>query len=106
MILDEASSALDSKTEALIQGEVANRFANTTTLVIAHRLSTIVNSNEILVLEKGMVMERGTHAQLLKIPNGIYAKMWRLQTSIDTDSDHSDPGKGAALTVEQSGNRK
>lgn len=105
MILDEASSALDSKTEAIMQGEVARRFENTTTLIIAHRLSTIVHSNEILVLEEGMVKERGTHAQLLNIPKGIYANMWRLQTSIDADCDSSESGKDAPLATDENQNR-
>jgi len=78
VIFDEATSALDSANERAIQGELRTAAANKTTLVIAHRLSTVVDAHEILVLEQGTVVERGTHAQLLAA-NGRYASMWALQ---------------------------
>ena len=82
VIFDEATSALDSANERAIQAELRTAAANKTTLVIAHRLSTVVDAHEILVLEHGTVLERGTHAQLLAA-NGRYAQMWALQQQSD-----------------------
>jgi len=78
VIFDEATSALDSANERAIQAELRTAAANKTTLVIAHRLSTVVDAHEILVLEHGHIIERGTHAELLAA-NGRYAGMWALQ---------------------------
>jgi ATP-binding cassette subfamily B protein len=78
VIFDEATSALDSANERAIQAELASASRNKTTLVIAHRLSTVVDAHEILVLEAGVIVERGTHAQLLAL-GGRYAQMWALQ---------------------------
>jgi ATP-binding cassette, subfamily B, heavy metal transporter len=78
LVLDEATSALDSHTERDIQDELDRVAFNRTTLVIAHRLSTIVGADEILVLDQGEIVERGTHAQLLA-HNGLYASMWNRQ---------------------------
>ncbi len=78
LIFDEATSALDSRSEKLIQAELAEISRERTTLVIAHRLSTIVDADEILVLEAGRIVERGRHAALLAA-GGAYARMWRLQ---------------------------
>jgi len=80
MIFDEATSALDSGNERAIQSELRSAAANKTTLVIAHRLSTVVDAHEILVLEHGHIVERGSHAQLLQ-QGGAYARMWALQQS-------------------------
>jgi ATP-binding cassette subfamily B protein len=80
MIFDEATSALDSANERAIQAELRSAAANKTTLVIAHRLSTVVDAHEILVLEHGHIVERGSHAQLLAL-GGTYARMWALQQS-------------------------
>jgi ATP-binding cassette subfamily B protein len=80
VIFDEATSALDSANERAIQAELKSAAANKTTLVIAHRLSTVVDAHEILVLEHGHIVERGTHAQLLA-QGGTYASMWALQQS-------------------------
>ncbi len=82
MVLDEATSALDSATERAIQAELRQVAANKTTLVIAHRLSTVVDAHEILVLDQGRVVERGTHESLLA-RQGQYAEMWALQQSRD-----------------------
>jgi ATP-binding cassette subfamily B protein len=80
LIFDEATSALDSRTEKAIQAELAHIATNRTTLIIAHRLSTIVDADEILVLEQGRVIERGSHRDLLA-RDGSYARMWELQQS-------------------------
>jgi len=78
LVFDEATSALDSANERAIQAELAAVGQGKTVLVIAHRLSTIVHAHEILVMEQGRIIERGTHPQLLAA-NGRYAQMWRLQ---------------------------
>jgi ATP-binding cassette subfamily B protein len=80
LIFDEATSALDSANERAIQAELQSVAQNKTTLVIAHRLSTVVDAHEILVMDAGRILERGTHAQLLAA-NGRYAQMWALQQS-------------------------
>ncbi|MDE2384378.1 MAG: ABC transporter ATP-binding protein/permease [Alphaproteobacteria bacterium] len=82
LILDEATSALDSLTEQEIQSALRNVSKNRTTLVIAHRLSTVIEADEILVLEKGQVVERGTHSALLR-KKGLYATMWNRQQQAD-----------------------
>jgi ATP-binding cassette, subfamily B, heavy metal transporter len=78
LIFDEATSALDSANERAIQSELQTASSNKTTLVIAHRLSTVVDAHEILVMDSGRIIERGTHADLLA-QNGRYAQMWALQ---------------------------
>ena len=78
LIFDEATSALDSKTEKAIQASLDNAARGRTTLVIAHRLSTIMNADQILVMDGGRIVERGSHAALLDA-NGRYAQMWALQ---------------------------
>jgi len=82
LILDEATSALDSRTEQDIQNALKTVSAGRTTLVIAHRLSTVVDADEIIVLEKGVIAERGTHRSLLR-KKGIYASMWNRQREVD-----------------------
>ena len=78
LVFDEATSALDSANERAIQAELAAVAQGKTVLVIAHRLSTVVHAHEILVMELGRIIERGTHPHLLAM-NGRYAEMWRLQ---------------------------
>ena len=82
LIFDEATSALDSANERAIQAELQSVAQNKTTLVIAHRLSTVVDAHEILVMEAGRILERGTHGALLAL-NGRYAQMWALQQSVE-----------------------
>ena len=78
LVLDEATSALDSFTEREIQDELDRVSRGRTTLVIAHRLSTVIGADEIIVLDKGVIVERGTHAALLA-RGGVYAAMWNRQ---------------------------
>ena len=78
LIFDEATSALDSKSEKAIQAELRAIAQNRTTLVIAHRLSTVVDAHQILVMDKGCIVERGSHRELLAM-NRLYAQMWNLQ---------------------------
>ncbi|HEX6613438.1 MAG TPA: ABC transporter ATP-binding protein/permease [Rhodanobacteraceae bacterium] len=78
LVFDEATSALDTRTEKVIQAELAEIARGRTTLIVAHRLSTIVDADEILVLDHGRIVERGTHAQLLA-REGRYAVLWTMQ---------------------------
>jgi ABC-type transport system involved in Fe-S cluster assembly fused permease/ATPase subunit len=78
LILDEATSALDSATEQAVQAALRSLGRRVTTLVVAHRLATIVDADEILVLDHGRIVERGTHDRLLAHA-GLYADLWRRQ---------------------------
>ncbi|MBN2692633.1 MAG: ABC transporter ATP-binding protein/permease [Burkholderiaceae bacterium] len=91
LIFDEATSQLDSHNEKAIQAEIRAAARNRTALVIAHRLSTVVDAHQILVVERGRVVERGTHAQLLQA-QGLYARMWDLQQDMAAHA-----GESAAL---------
>ena len=79
LILDEATSALDSRTEAAIQATLRRAKAGRTTLIVAHRLSTVADADEILVLRAGRIVERGSHADLIR-REGEYAALWKKQT--------------------------
>ncbi len=79
LILDEATSALDSKTEHAIQQAFHRLSLNRTTIIIAHRLSTITHAEQIIVMDKGSIIERGTHQELLD-KHGTYAHMWQVQS--------------------------
>jgi len=82
LVLDEATSALDTFTEREIQSALERVSRGRTTVVIAHRLSTVVGADEILVLDKGMIVERGTHEALLEL-QGVYAALWSRQREVD-----------------------
>ena len=75
LILDEATSSLDTRTEKDIKESLLSLGRGRTTIIIAHRLSTISNSDQIIVVEKGEVIESGTHKSLIKL-DGVYASMW------------------------------
>lgn len=81
LILDEATSAVDNETEAALQRSIGKISVSRTTVIIAHRLSTIRNSNNIIVLDQGMIAETGSHDDLIEL-NGLYARMWNVQTGI------------------------
>ncbi len=85
LVFDEATSALDSHFEREIQEELSSMARHHTTLVIAHRLSTIVDADQILVMEAGRILERGTHSELLA-RNGRYAELWALQQAEEAQS--------------------
>jgi ATP-binding cassette subfamily B protein len=85
LILDEATSALDSRTEAEIQDTLDRVAERRTTIMIAHRLSTVVNADEIVVVEAGRLVERGSHQALL-LRNGLYAEMWARQQAEDEEA--------------------
>ncbi len=105
LILDEATSALDTHTEREIQTALDQVSKNRTTLVIAHRLSTVVNADQIIVLEAGEIVERGTHAQLMA-KGGLYASMWARQREADEAEERLRAAKEAdELGVVQRGPR-
>jgi ATP-binding cassette, subfamily B, multidrug efflux pump len=88
LVLDEATSALDSEVEAAIQSQLQTLMQGKTVLAIAHRLSTIAEMDRLIVLDKGRIIEEGTHAQLLA-RGGIYATLWARQSGgfIDVKAD-------------------
>ncbi|MBV8839999.1 MAG: ABC transporter ATP-binding protein/permease, partial [Alphaproteobacteria bacterium] len=107
LVLDEATSALDSHTEKEIQDALDRVSRDRTTLTIAHRLSTIVGADEIIVLDQGVIAERGTHHQLL-LKNGLYASMWNRQREAEeareklklVDEDRAAPNRNPPPVVE------
>ncbi|ABX09018.1 ABC transporter ATP-binding protein [Prochlorococcus marinus] len=84
LILDEATASVDNETEAAIQRSLSKITSNRTTLVIAHRLSTVKNADEIIVLDQGLIKERGTHHSLLK-NKGIYFDLWKVQAGYESN---------------------
>ena len=90
LVFDEATSALDSKAEQAIQAQLKEIAKNRTTLVIAHRLSTVADAQQILVLDHGRIVERGTHQSLLAA-NGLYAQMWDRQQARQDEALASPP---------------
>ena len=79
LILNEATSALDSITEKEIQEALKNLMENKTVIAVAHRLSTLDNMDRIIVLDKGKIVEDGTKQELLKNKDGLFSKMWEMQ---------------------------
>ncbi|ACB95533.1 ABCB family ABC transporter ATP-binding protein/permease [Beijerinckia indica] len=110
LVLDEATSALDSFTERAIQGALDQVARGRTTLVIAHRLSTIVGADEILVLDKGEIVERGTHAELVA-QQGIYASMWSRQHDVELAEEilrraAAEEGQAVEISLGERGKRQ
>lgn len=85
LILDEATSSIDTRTEALVQEAIARLLKNRTSFVIAHRLSTVTQADQVLVVQQGQIVERGTHAELMQ-QHGIYANLYALQLGAATVS--------------------
>jgi subfamily B ATP-binding cassette protein MsbA len=81
LILDEATSALDTESEKLVQEALTRLMASRTSLVIAHRLSTVRHADEIIVLQHGRIVERGTHDELLQREGGLYHRLSQMQTN-------------------------
>jgi ATP-binding cassette subfamily B protein len=98
LIFDEATSALDSKSEQAIQAELDRIAHGHTTLVIAHRLSTVMDADQILVMDHGRIVERGTHQALLAY-GGVYAQMWALQQQEDAERDTKEALAARAVAV-------
>ena len=92
LILDEATSALDYESEAIIQRNMASICKGRTVLIIAHRLSAVRDASRIIVMDKGRIVEAGTHAQLVQQSQGLYAHLWRMQGQMPRD----EPGDGPA----------
>jgi ATP-binding cassette subfamily B protein len=88
LVLDEATSALDSATEADVQGALEEAAKGRTTLMVAHRLSTVAGADEILVLDEGRIVERGTHHELLDA-GGLYADLWSRQSRAHDQADEA-----------------
>jgi len=84
LVFDEATSSLDSITESNIMEALKTATRNRTSICIAHRLSTVVEADEILVLNEGAVVERGTHTELLDMPDSLYSKLWNTQYRAST----------------------
>lgn len=83
LILDEATSSVDTGTELLIQEALERLMQGRTTLIIAHRLSTVRNADQIIVLEDKSIREIGTHAELIKLKEGLYRKLYTVQRNLE-----------------------
>ena len=94
LILDEATSALDSRTEAAIQETLGHLAERRTTIIVAHRLSTIVHADEIIVMDKGRIVERGSHAGLVA-QGGLYGEMWARQQAEQREAEEAAEAEAA-----------
>ncbi len=96
LILDEATSALDSESEAVVQAALQRLMVGRTVIMIAHRLSTVRDADRIVVLERGRIVEQGSHDELSRKPNGVYLRHWNIQNrrARDEASDRADEELG------------
>jgi len=103
LILDEATSSLDSHSEMLIQDALTNLMRGKTTIVIAHRLSTIQKMDRIIVIDEGKIIEQGSHAELLKNQDSLYRKLWNLQAGgfLRDEEDYNEPAEEKTQVVDQ-----
>jgi subfamily B ATP-binding cassette protein HlyB/CyaB len=90
LILDEATSALDYESEAILQRNMGAICKGRTVVIIAHRLSSVKRVNRIVVMDKGRIVEEGSHDTLLQYPGGLYAHLWSMQAGVTP----SPPGRG------------
>ncbi|MEP6703777.1 MAG: ATP-binding cassette domain-containing protein, partial [Acidobacteriota bacterium] len=95
LILDEATSALDAESELLVQKALANLMQNKTSVVIAHRLSTVRKADKIVVMDRGKIIETGTHKELLE-KSGKYKRLYELQFA--EEEDHAEPTPDVSAT--------
>lgn len=93
MIFDDSLSAVDSETDAKIRGSLKENTSNSTVILVSHRITTLMNADVILVLEDGQISEMGTHKELLENENGIYRKIYDIQSSLETEL--LEPGQNA-----------
>jgi ATP-binding cassette subfamily B multidrug efflux pump len=101
LILDEATSALDSEVEAAIQENLYKLMQGKTVIAIAHRLSTIAAMDRLVVMDKGSIIEEGSHEELVA-KGGLYAQLWQRQSGgFLPDDDRRDPTSGQALDLEK-----
>ncbi|HRP06499.1 MAG TPA: ABC transporter ATP-binding protein, partial [Opitutaceae bacterium] len=83
-ILDDALSAVDGETETLILDALRRRRGRSTTLVIAHRLSTLIHADRVIVMDKGRIIQTGTHAELSQT-EGLYRRLWQIQSTVEAE---------------------
>lgn len=100
LILDEATSALDYESESIIQRNMAHICQGRTVLIIAHRLSAVRNAHRIIVMEKGRIVEAGSHDTLLQKPQGLYAHLWAMQDGLQPETAPSTPQATARTPAE------
>ncbi|VVB03571.1 unnamed protein product [Arabis nemorensis] len=107
LLLDEATSALDAESERVVQEALDRIMVNRTTIVVAHRLSTVRNADMIAVIHQGKIVEKGSHTELLKDPEGAYSQLIRLQEEKNSDENPSDERKMSSIeSFKQSSLRK
>ncbi|CAE6054783.1 unnamed protein product [Arabidopsis arenosa] len=107
LLLDEATSALDAESERVVQEALDRIMVNRTTVVVAHRLSTVRNADMIAVIHQGKIVEKGSHTELLKDPEGAYSQLIRLQEEKNSDANASDEQKMSSIeSFKQSSLRK
>ena len=99
LLLDEATSALDSQSEHVVQEAIDRLMTNRTTVVVAHRLSTVRSADCICVVDHGVINEKGTHDELLALPDGLYRKLVRRQLADPDGSLSSTPTPGSYVDL-------